>query len=74
MCMIQIKLNKEEERAFNKYAELFDMPLSTLFKKALEEKIENEIDMKTIVEYEKRVKDGTVKTYSFDEVKKMLDL
>lgn len=74
MCMIQIKLNKEEERTFNKYAELFDMPLSTLFKKALEEKIENEIDMKSIEEYEKRAKDGSLETYSFDEVKKMLDL
>ena len=38
----------------NKYAELFDMPLSTLFKKALEEKIENEIkvnpDLANIIE------------------------
>ena len=32
MCIIQIKLNEEEQRTFNKYAELFDMPLSTLFK------------------------------------------
>lgn len=74
MCMIQINLNEEEERTFNKYAQLFDMPLSTLFKKALEEKIENEVDIKTIEEYEKRVKNGTAETYSFDEVKKMLDL
>ncbi|OLS02474.1 type II toxin-antitoxin system RelB family antitoxin [Tissierella creatinophila] len=74
MCIIQIKLNQEEERTLNKYAELFDMPLSTLFKKALEEKIENEIDMKSIEEYEKKVKDGSLETYSFDEVKKMLDL
>ncbi len=70
MCIIQIKLNEEEQGTFNKYAELFDMPLSTLFKKALEEKIENEIDMKIIEEYEKKVKDGTLETYSFDEVKK----
>lgn len=74
MCMIQINLNEEEQRTFNRYAELFDMPLHTLFKKALEEKVENEIDRKSIEQYEKKVEDGTLETYSFDEVKKMLDL
>lgn len=74
MCMIQINLNEEEQRTFNIYAELFDMPLPTLFKKALEEKVENEIDRKIIEQYEKKVEDGTLETYSFDEVKKMLDL
>ena len=68
MSIITIKLS-EEERTFNKYAKL-----SMLFKKALEEKIEDEIDMKTFEEYEERVKNGTLETYSFDEVREMLGL
>lgn len=74
MSTITIRLNEEEQKVFNEYAKLYDLPLSTLFKKILEEKIEDDIDMKIIAEYEKRVKNGSVETYTFAEVKEMLDL
>ena len=74
MSTITVRLNEDEQKAFNEYAKLYDMPLSTLFKKTLEEKIEDDIDMKIIEEYEEQVKNGTLETYSFDEVKEMLDL
>ena len=74
MGTITVRLNEDEEKVFNEYAKLYDMPLSTLFKKTLEEKIEDNIDMKIIEEYEEEVKNGSLETYSFDEVKEMLDL
>lgn len=73
MSTITIRLNEEEQKIFNEYAKLYEMPLSTLLKKALEEKIEDEIDMKCISEYEENVKNDSVTTYDHDEVKKMLD-
>lgn len=38
------------------------------------EKIEDEIDLKTIEEYEKNLKNGDVEFISFDDVEKELDL
>ena len=72
MSTTTIRLNKEEEKTFNEYAKLYDMPLSTLFKKSLEEKIENEIDMKSINEYEENLKNEDVEFYDHNQVKKML--
>lgn len=74
MGTITIRLNNEEEKIFNEYAKLYGMPLSTLFKQSLEEKIEDEIDMKIINEYEENVKNGCVEVYDHSEVKKMLGL
>ena len=49
-------LNEQEEELFKTYAEFMDETLSTLFKKALLEKIEDEFDLKVgqkaLAEYE----------------------
>lgn len=74
MSTITVRLNKEEEKVFNEYAKLSGIPLSTLLKNALEEKIEDEIDIRTILEYEEDVKNNSVEVYNHDEVKKMLGL
>lgn len=74
MSTITIRLNNEEEKAFNEYAKLYEMPLSTLFKQALQERIENEIDMKIINEYEENVKSGSIEVYDHSEVMKILGL
>lgn len=64
----------KRKRLFREYAKFHGMSLSDLFKKALEEKIEDEIDMKIIKDYEERVKNGIDDSKSFEEVKKMLGL
>jgi predicted DNA-binding protein len=74
MSTITIRLNSDEEKAFNEYAKLYGMPLSTLFKQTLEEKIEDEIDMKMIKEYEEAVKNEDVELYTHSEVKRILGL
>ena len=40
MSTITVRLNNEEERIYKGYAEFKNIPLSTLMKEALEEKIE----------------------------------
>lgn len=71
---VPIDLNEEEQKAFNEYAKFHGIPLSTLFKKSLEEKMEDEIDMKAIQEYEEGIRNNSNEFYDHDEVKKLLGL
>lgn len=74
MSTITIRLNSEEEKIYREYSEFRNIPLSTLMKEALEEKIEDEIDLKAILAYEERLKNNEVEYVSFDEIKKRLDI
>lgn len=71
MKTITVRLNEEESRAFDAYAQLNDIALSTLLKKTLEEKMEDEFDMSVIAEYESNQSE---ETYTHDEMKDMLGL
>ncbi len=74
MTTITVRLNEEEQKTFNEYAKLHDLPLSTLLKQTLEEKMEDEMDLRRIKEYEADFEDGTSESYDHDTVMKMLDL
>ena len=75
MSTITIRFNNDEEKIFTEYAKLHGIPLSTLFKKALEEKIEDEIDLKPILDYEgRRQKENDIELYTLEETKDLLDL
>ncbi|MFA5629210.1 MAG: DUF6290 family protein [Dehalococcoidales bacterium] len=74
MATITVRLNKDEERIYKEYAEYKNIPLSTLMKEALTEKIENEIDLKAILAYEEALKNGQVGYVSFGEIKKRLKM
>ncbi len=74
MSTTTVRLNSDEERLYKEYAKYINIPLSTLMKEALEEKIEDEIDLKAILAYEQRFKNNEVEYISFDEVKKRLGL
>ena len=54
MSTITVRLNNEEARIYKEYAKFKNTPLSTLMKEALEEKIEEEIDLKSILAYKRR--------------------
>ena len=43
-------------------------------KEALEEKIEDEIDLKSIFAYEQRLEDGEIEYIPFNDVKKRLEM
>lgn len=66
--IVSISLRKEEEQLFKNYAEFIGVELSTLFKRALLERIELEQDLNTIAEYEKEKANGTLKLYDVEEV------
>lgn len=68
---ITVRLNEEETKIYQEYAKLNGIPLSTLFKKTLEEKMETELDMQSIQEYES-VKSN--ETYVHEDLKKFLGL
>ena len=72
--IVSISLSKEEEQLFKNYAEFTGVELSTLFKRALLEKIELEHELKTIAEYEKEKANGTLKLYDVEEVMAELGL
>lgn len=70
MSTITVRMNDEEERMYKEYAILKNMPLSTLLKEALQEKIEDEFDIKLILEYEQKLEKGEVEFINLDKVKK----
>ena len=74
MSTITVRLNSEEARIYKEYAKFKNIPLSTLMKEALEEKIEDEIDLKAILSYEERLKKDEAEYISFDKVKKRLEI
>ncbi|AQS54418.1 hypothetical protein BW727_200015 (plasmid) [Jeotgalibaca dankookensis] len=74
MATITVRLNEEEQEAFQAYATLHDIPLSTLFKQTLERQIEDEIDLAHIKAYEAELKEGTTEIHDHDTVMKMLGL
>ena len=51
--IVSIHLSEEEEQLFKNYAEFTGVDLSTLFKRALFEKIELAHELNIIAEYEK---------------------
>lgn len=74
MSTVTVRLNPQEQKAFTEYAKLLGMPLSTLLKKTLEEKMEDEFDMKSILNYEDDLKNNSVETLDHNAVKEMLGL
>lgn len=46
MKTITVRLNEDEAKAYENFAKLNNMPLSTLLKRTLEEKMETELDRK----------------------------
>lgn len=70
MSTITVRMNDEEERMYKEYAILKNIPLSTLLKEALQEKIEDEFDIKLILEYEQKLEKGEVEFINLDKVKK----
>jgi len=74
MSTITVRLNKEEAKIYKEYAKFKNIPLSTLMKEALEEMVENEIDLKAILAYEERVAENEVEYIGFDEIKERLEM
>ena len=70
---ISVRLSNEETAIIKAYAELNNISLSDLVRKAVLEKIEDEYDLESYRKAIKEYKDNP-KTYSLDEIKKELDI
>ena len=66
--IVSIHLSEEENQLFKNYAEFTEVDLSTLFKRALLEKIELEYELNTITAYEKEKANGTLELFDVEEV------
>lgn len=65
--ILNIKLKESEEKLIQKYAKLNRISLEDLFKNAVLDKIEDEIDAKVCEEALKEYKRNPI-TYSYEEV------
>ena len=74
MSTITIRLNSDEARVYREYAEFRNVPMSTLMKEALEEKIADGLDLKAVLAYEERLKNNEVEYIPFEEIRKNLGL
>ena len=68
-----IRLTPEEKKLAESYAKMHSTTVSEAFRRALFEKIEDEYDIAIADEAYKEYK-ANPKTYSHEDVKKMLDL
>ncbi len=68
MAHVSIRMPDSEKLELERYARFCGESVSTLIRKLLREKMEDEEDMKAIKKYEKSKKDGTLKTYTHKEV------
>ena len=66
--IVSICLSEEEEQLFKNYADFTGVDLSTLFKRALLEKIELEYELNTIAAYAKEKANGTLELFDVEEV------
>ncbi|HEY4601051.1 MAG TPA: DUF6290 family protein [Cerasibacillus sp.] len=71
MKTITVRLNEDEAKAYENFAKLNNMPLSNLLKRTLEEKMETELDLQAIKEYENK---DSHETYAHEDLKKLLGL
>lgn len=74
MKTVSVRLNEEEEKAFSTYADIMGQPLSTLFKKLMEERLEDEFDLKLAEDFVEREARGEVETRTIEELFAELDL
>lgn len=74
MKTVSVRLNEEEEKAFSAYADIMGQPLSTLFKKLMEERLEDEFDLKLAEDFVEREARGEVETRPIEELFAELNL
>ncbi len=70
--MISVRLNEEDEQLVRKYAKMHNISISDLFRSAVLELIEDEIDLKAYREAMEEYKQDPV-AYTHDEVVHMLE-
>ena len=65
--IISVRVNEREKEILKKASALYGCAISSLMKKLVFEKLEDEYDLRAIEEYEKEKTDGTLELFDFDE-------
>ena len=71
---ISLRMPEEDAALIKSYVALHGTTISEFARKSMLEAIEDEHDRKAIEEYEQQIREGTLKTYSHEEVWKMLGI
>lgn len=71
-AVISVRVNDMEKEMLNKASAIHGCAISSLMKKLVFEKLEDEYDLQVINEYEKKKADGTLELFDFDDVVKEL--
>ena len=74
MSVISIRVNDDEKKVLDSASKAYGCKVSSMIKKIVFEKLENDYDLKIFEEYEKDKANSTLKTYTREEAWKMLDL
>ncbi len=74
MAHVSLRVSEQEKNWMESYAKAHCLNLSDAIKQIFFEKLEDEYDLKIIEEHENDKKNGKVRYYSLDEVKKELGL
>ena len=69
---ISLRLNDEDTILVQKYAEIYGLTVSELFRDSVLQRIEDDLDLKAYDEAIKKYKENPI-TYSLDDVEKMLE-
>ena len=72
--LISVRVSDSEKELLDKASSLYGCGVSSLMKRLVFEKLEDEFDMHMIEEYELKKKDGTLKTRPSSELWAELDL
>lgn len=73
-AVISVRVSDEEQELLNKAASIYGCGVSSLIKRLVFEKLEDEYDLHKIEDYEQKKKKGTLKTRPASELWSELDL
>ena len=73
-AIISVRVSDSEQELLNKASAVYGCGVSSLIKRLVFEKLEDEFDLRMIEDYERQKQDGTLKTRPAGELWAELDL
>ncbi len=74
MSVVSIRVNDDEKKMLDNASKLYGCNISSMIKRIVFEKLEDDYDLKIVKEYQNEKKKNTLKTRPIEELWKELDL
>lgn len=74
MSIVSLRMNDEEMQALTNASKLYGCGISSMIKRIVFERLEDEYDLQVIADYETKKKDGVLNTEPIENLWKELDL